>query len=65
MVKKIALASLLILAACQTATVDGDFCYRNEPIRPSAEAIQALSDEDVQRILEHNKRGEALCGWKP
>jgi hypothetical protein len=58
-------ALLFALAACQSVPVQGDFCYRNEPIRLSGTVIDQMSDADVERVLAHNERGARLCGWKP
>ncbi|TIS41440.1 MAG: hypothetical protein E5X01_08540 [Mesorhizobium sp.] len=63
MVKAIALASLLALAACQTSR--GSFCAVEHPIRPTKAEIAALSDASVAAILAHNEKGERLCDWKP
>jgi len=57
-------ALVLFLAACQTIPVDGDFCRRNQPLRFSPEQVDAMTDEQAKRVLAHNKRGAALCGWK-
>ena len=65
MVKGLTLSALLFLAACQNLPqAQGDFCYRNEPFRPSDEQVDAMSKEQVERMLEHNERGVKLCGWK-
>lgn len=57
------LAALLALVACTTAK--GSFCDISSPVRLSAESVDALSDEEVRAILAHNRKGAALCGWKP
>jgi len=62
--RNVLLAGLLTLAACQTAPpVDGDFCHRNAPVRLTEEQVDTLSDDQVDRILATNERGERLCGW--
>lgn len=61
--KAVALVALLALAACQTP--QGTFCDIAKPIRPSAETIDAMSDAEVAVALAHNKKGAAMCGWKP
>lgn len=63
MVKVLALASLLALAACQTS--GGSFCAVEHPIRPTKTEIAALSDASVAEILAHNEKGQRLCGWRP
>lgn len=63
MVKFFAAAALFALASCQT--VQGDFCATAKPIRLADAAIDALSDAEAARILEHNRLGQRLCGWKP
>lgn len=56
-------AALALLVGCTTAK--GSFCTIASPIRPSAETIAAMSDAEVREVLAHNKRGQALCGWRP
>jgi hypothetical protein len=62
-VKALALASLLALAACQTAK--GSFCDIAKPVRLSDAAVDALSEAETAALLAHNRKGAALCGWKP
>jgi hypothetical protein len=57
-------AALLALAAC-TTTPSGSFCDIAKPLRPSASTIDAMTDAEVAAMLAHNKRGQALCKWKP
>lgn len=61
MVKVIALS--LLLAGC--TTTGGTFCAVEHPIRPTKAEVATLSDASVSAILAHNKKGQALCGWKP
>lgn len=63
MVKALTLAAVLMLAACQTSA--GDWCDIARPIRLSQEVIDAMSDSEVAAALAHNRKGEAMCGWKP
>ena len=63
MVRALALVLLLGLASCQTTK--GSFCSISSPVRLSPEAVDALSDAEVARLLAHNEKGAALCGWKP
>jgi hypothetical protein len=62
MVAKIALASLLFLAACQST--GGSFCAVENPIRPTQAEIAAMGDATVAAILAHNEKGKKLCGWR-
>ena len=63
MVKVLAVALALALAGCQTPK--GSFCQISSPIRLSAAAIDALTDQEVAALLAHNAKGAALCRWKP
>jgi hypothetical protein len=53
-----------ILAAC-TTTPSGSFCDIAKPLRPSASTIDAMTDAEVAAMLAHNRKGAALCKWKP
>ena len=64
-VKGLILASVLILAGCQTSSVDDLFCHQNKPIRLSSEQVDALTDAQARQFYLHNKRGQKDCGWKP
>lgn len=61
--KAVALGAMLVLAACQTPS--GDWCDIARPIRLSQQAVDALSDAEVAAVLGHNRKGAAMCGWKP
>lgn len=61
--KAVTVVVLLALAACQTSS--GDWCDIAKPIRLSHEAIDAMSDSEVAAVLAHNRKGEAMCGWRP
>ncbi|MBN9249815.1 MAG: hypothetical protein J0I86_04420 [Mesorhizobium sp.] len=61
MVKALILASLLVMAGCQSTP--GSFCAVASPIRLSLPAIAAMSDSDVRAVLAHNEKGRRLCGW--
>lgn len=63
MVKVLTVSLLLALAAC--TTTKGSFCAIESPIRLSSAAVAALSDAEVKTILAHNRKGAALCGWRP
>ncbi|MBN9549173.1 MAG: hypothetical protein J0H31_09915 [Alphaproteobacteria bacterium] len=51
------------LAGC--ATAKGGFCAVASPMRLSAGAVDALSDQEARALLAHNRKGEKLCGWRP
>jgi hypothetical protein len=63
MVKVLILAGILAVAAC--TTTQGSFCEVSSPIRLSSKAVDALSDTEVNKVLAHNEKGQALCGWRP
>ena len=63
MVKAVTLAACLLLSGCLAAK--GSFCTVAAPIRPSAQAIAAMSDAEVRAVLANNVKGQKLCGWKP
>ncbi|MEZ2329976.1 hypothetical protein AB6802_09645 [Mesorhizobium sp. RCC_202] len=58
----IAVALVAALAGCTTAK--GGFCAVSSPLRLSAKAVDALSDEEASALLAHNRKGEKLCGWR-
>jgi len=60
----LAALSLIFLVSC-TTTPSGSFCQIASPMRPSPAAIDAMTDAEVAAMLRHNKRGQALCNWKP
>lgn len=57
------IAAALALAACTTTS--GSFCQIASPMRPSAATLDAMTSAEVAAMLAHNKRGQALCGWRP
>jgi hypothetical protein len=61
--KGLILAALIALAGCTTAK--GSFCTVASPQRPSAAAVDAMTDAQVKALLAHNRTGQALCGWRP
>lgn len=61
--KAVAIVSLLLLAACQTPS--GDFCDVAKPNRFSNAVIDAMTGDEISKALAHNKKGQAMCGWKP
>ena len=58
----IVVALVAALAGCMTAK--GGFCTISAPLRLSAKAVDALSDEEGRALLAHNRKGEKLCGWR-
>jgi len=52
-----------VVAGCTTAS--GGFCAVSSPLRLSAKAVDALSDEEARALLSHNRKGQKLCGWRP
>lgn len=62
--KVLALALLIALAGCNQTT-KGTFCQISSPIRLSSQAVDAMSDSEVKDVLSHNRKGQALCGWRP
>lgn len=56
-------AFLAGMTACTTAK--GSFCDIARAIRFTDAAVDALSDQEVASVLAHNRKGAALCGWKP
>lgn len=60
----ILVTAFCIMAGCASAP-KGGFCSIAEPIRLSEQAIDAMSDAEITKALEHNERGARLCGWKP
>ena len=53
----------LLLAGCTTTR--GSFCDIEHPTRLSPATIDAMTETEVAAALAHNRKGAALCGWKP
>lgn len=65
MVAKVLIAvALLMLAGCAT-TARGSFCGIEHPTRLTPTTIDAMTDAEVAAAVAHNRKGAALCGWKP
>lgn len=64
MAKALILVGLLALTACQT-TASGSFCAIARPQRPSQAEIDAMTDQRAAEVLASNRKGVALCGWRP
>lgn len=56
-------ACLLTISATGCASGPGDACLPWQPIRPTAEDVDRMSDALVAQILAHNETGRAVCGW--
>lgn len=55
-----------ILAGCTTTGgTGGSFCDTTRPHRPSAVALAAMNDREVEEMLAHNLFGQKACGWRP
>lgn len=52
-----------VVAGCTSAL--GGFCAVSSPLRLSAKAVDALSDQEARALLSHNRKGQKLCGWRP
>lgn len=60
------LFALLTLLGCATTRPPvADFCDVAVPIRPTPETLAAMSDAEIEDALAHNRKGAALCGWRP
>ena len=57
-------AIVTMMAACQTAN-KGSFGGVAHPVRLSDSAIDALTDAEAEKLLAFNRKGAALCGWRP
>lgn len=64
MVRGLILAAALVLAGCAASTRSGDFCVGNQPRILSPAVIAAMTIEEKRRAVEHNLKGERLCGWR-
>jgi hypothetical protein len=58
------MAAVLVAALCGCGTAKGGFCAVSSPLRLSAGAVDALSDQEAKALLAHNRKGEKLCGWR-
>ena len=57
---------LLLLAACSSPPIAGDFCDIAEPVhlKPELATMLVKTDRSVAVSLEaHNAYGEQFCGW--
>jgi hypothetical protein len=61
--KGLIIAALIALAGC--TTTKGSFCDIARPLRPSAAAIDVMTDAQVKDLVAHNRKGAKLCGWRP
>jgi hypothetical protein len=64
-----ALILCLALAGCVTrAPVDNPrhvWCDHNQPRRPSAAAVAAMTRFELDEVNAYNGKGARWCGWKP
>lgn len=61
---KIAALLAVCLVGCTTIQPRShEFCLVSSPILIGKQ--DKLSDTTAREILDHNKTGAALCGWKP
>jgi len=58
-----ATCGVLILTSVVSGCASGPTtdCAWAEPVRPSAESVEAMSDETVAEILEHNEAWREVC----
>lgn len=59
------LVAALLVASCATQKPASSYCDIARPLRLSEAAIDAMSDAEARDVLAHNRKGEALCAWKP
>ncbi|RWD95743.1 hypothetical protein [Mesorhizobium sp.] len=59
------IAAVFAAALSGCATAKSGFCAMSSPLRLSAKAVDALSNEEARTLLAHNRKGEKLCGWRP
>lgn len=70
MVRSLALILVLAVAGCAaTPPVPvrdprAAWCSHSEPRRPSTETLATMTLDEKRAALEHNRKGEAWCGWK-
>lgn len=61
MLLALTLVATLFVSGCKTT----DWCLTNSPWRPANEAeLQAMSQDNVDKALKHNRYGQEVCGWK-
>lgn len=57
---------VVVLTGCTTTGgTGGSFCDTARPHRPSAVALAAMNDREVEEMLAHNEFGVRACGWRP
>lgn len=59
----LALLTMSALVSCNPGS--GSFCAAAKPIRPVKGETVTLSPQLKAGVLEHNKTGIDMCGWKP
>lgn len=56
---------IFALGASACTTTGGSFCSIAKPIRLTGQTIAVMTDAEVAAVLAHNRKGAAICGWKP
>jgi hypothetical protein len=59
------LAASSLLTSCVATLPKNEFCLTQTPHRFGAQAIAAMTTEELRQEVEFNRYGEATCGWKP
>lgn len=64
-IRSMLLATLLLLTSCQNGPGPNnpDPCLTFHPIYLSPGDV--LTPDTARQVLEHDRAGAALCGWKP
>jgi hypothetical protein len=55
----------MLVSGCNNGPAVDTFCVINEPIRPTAKQLAAMTDAQVRQTLTYNETGAKRCGWKP
>lgn len=63
LIRTCAVLALVATTGCQSSR--GTFCDIAKPQRPSAAAVDAMTDAQVREMLALNLKGQRLCGWRP
>ncbi|GLS41013.1 hypothetical protein GCM10010869_66100 [Mesorhizobium tianshanense] len=62
-----ALILCLLLAGCTTPVSPARqvWCDHNEPRRPSAVVVAAMTRPELDEVNAYNGKGARWCGWRP
>ncbi len=60
-IRMLPLAMALLLASCQTPSLDNSFCKLARPIYMSRK--DSVTGDTARQILAHDDLGQQLCGW--